>query len=379
MMDSPFYGRSYWNVPSSSRTRPHSHNSPSVRVIPVHYVGSEQRPSRSDSAVKIQKVFRGFLVRKSFKKIAEIRSEVEEIEKRISKEETIGSIGRDSKERLRINEMLMSLLFRLDSVRGVDSGVRDCRKTVIKKVIALQEFLDAVVSSNNKNGQIIEDDVVDNVGKVVEAVDQNQEDGENHDDSMPEETEVVEYKEIVKSREEVEDKETVTISIDDRKDREVVEDYDAMPTVSDCPEESVGTSQTESQADSSANPETLIEACEEDDNSQLKHENNAIETNKAENKEVNVKENSGAGEDNTRNRELLERMMEDNEKMMDMMAQLFERNEMQTRMLSSLSQRVEQLERAFMCERLRRKKKRQAAATVDGCQTSPDNKKCGKR
>ena len=52
---------------------------------------------------------------------------------------------KDPKERLRVNEMLMSLLFRLDSVRGIDLGVRDCRKSVIKRAIALQEFLDSIV------------------------------------------------------------------------------------------------------------------------------------------------------------------------------------------------------------------------------------------
>lgn len=61
-------------------------------------------------------------------------------------------------------------------------------------------------------------------------------------------------------------------------------------------------------------------------------------------------------------RSQLEKMVEDNEKMMEMMAQLFQRNEMQTRLLTSLSQRVEQLERAFACNKLRRKKKRNVDA-----------------
>ncbi|KAM2980328.1 hypothetical protein FF2_011780 [Malus domestica] len=64
-------------------------------------------------------------------------------------------------------------------------------------------------------------------------------------------------------------------------------------------------------------------------------------------------------------RELLERVAEDNAKMMGMMEELFEKNQMQTRMLSSLSQRVEQLERALVCERLRRRKRRHAAGTAD--------------
>ena len=65
-------------------------------------------------------------------------------------------------------------------------------------------------------------------------------------------------------------------------------------------------------------------------------------------------------------------MIEENEKLMGPMTKLYEKNETQTRLLCSLSQRVEQLERVFMCEKLR-KNKRQAAA---GHEASPDPKKC---
>lgn len=78
------------------------------------------------------------------KRIAAIKREVDEVEWRISKEEIVDLIRRDPKERLKVNETLMSLLFRLDSVRGVNSGVRDCRKSVIKRAIALQEKVDAI-------------------------------------------------------------------------------------------------------------------------------------------------------------------------------------------------------------------------------------------
>lgn len=369
MMDNPFHGRSYWNL--LSRSRPRSPYAPSVREIPVQYVGSEEKqPSRSNSAVKIQKVFRAFLVRKSVKKIKEIRGEVEEIEKQISTGETIDLIARDSQERLKFNEMLMSLLFRLDSIRGVDSGVRDCRKAVIKKAIALQEFLDAAFSSNNsRNDQNGEDENV--VGAVDEQnpsaeVECTEEDGER--------TEALDEKETVENQNEVGDEENVENQNDDGEAQKVVEDYDdVMPSVSNGPEpeENVETGQTESQADSSANPE-------EDENSSRKQENNSVESGEV---EENVKQSGGEGarDVNLKNKELLERMMEDNERMMELMEQLFERNEMQTRLLSALSQRVDQLERAFVRERLRRKKKRNAAGTVDGCETSSDNKKCGKR
>ena len=80
------------------------------------------------------------------KKIAAIRREVDEVERQILREKALESMKKDPKKRLRLNETLMSLLFRLDSVRGVSSGVRNCRKSVIKRAIALQEFLDSIVT-----------------------------------------------------------------------------------------------------------------------------------------------------------------------------------------------------------------------------------------
>ncbi|KAM0962233.1 hypothetical protein ACFX13_021817 [Malus domestica] len=137
-------------VPVQRRADP----SPKVVSIPVHYVGSER--SRSDSALKIQKAFRGFMVRKSVRKIAAIRVEVGEIEKRTSKREAVELMRRDAKERLRVNETLMNLLLKLDSVKGVDSGVRDLRRAVIKKAIALQERVDSAVAEIPQIDQTLE-------------------------------------------------------------------------------------------------------------------------------------------------------------------------------------------------------------------------------
>ena len=145
--------------------------------IPVQFVGSGRGGSESDSsALKIQKVFRGFLVRKSVKKIAAIRREVDEVERRITREEALESMKNDPKERLRVNETLMSLLFRLDSVRGIDSGVRDCRKSVIKRAIALQEFLDSIVADGQTltlGGEVDEasdsSEIGEKEGKVSES------------------------------------------------------------------------------------------------------------------------------------------------------------------------------------------------------------------
>ena len=83
---------------------------------------------------------------------------------------------KDPKERLRVNEMLMSLLFRLDSVRGIDSGVRDCQKSVIKRAIALQEFLDSIVADGQTltlGGEVDEasdsSEIEEKEGKVSES------------------------------------------------------------------------------------------------------------------------------------------------------------------------------------------------------------------
>ncbi|KAF8406859.1 hypothetical protein HHK36_005980 [Tetracentron sinense] len=80
------------------------------------------------------------------KKIVGIGSEVDEIERRLSQREMVDLIRRVGKERLKVNEVLMDLLFRLDSVNRVDSGVRGCWKAMIRKAIALQERVDAIVT-----------------------------------------------------------------------------------------------------------------------------------------------------------------------------------------------------------------------------------------
>ena len=115
-------------------------------------------------------------MRKSVKKIATIRREVNEVERRISREEALELMKKDPKERLRVNEMLMSLLFRLDSVRGIDSGVRDCQKSVIKRAIALQEFLDSIIADGQTitlGGEVNEasdsSEIEEKEGKVSES------------------------------------------------------------------------------------------------------------------------------------------------------------------------------------------------------------------
>ncbi|KAK7855051.1 BAG family molecular chaperone regulator 5, mitochondrial [Quercus suber] len=108
------------------------------------------------------------------KKIAAIRREVDEVERRISREEALESMKKDPKERLRVNEMLMSLLFRLDPVRGIYSGLGIT--SVIKRAIALQEFLDSIVADGQTltlGGEVDEasdsSEIEEKEGKVSES------------------------------------------------------------------------------------------------------------------------------------------------------------------------------------------------------------------
>uniref|UniRef100_A0A6N2K9W7 BAG domain-containing protein n=1 Tax=Salix viminalis TaxID=40686 RepID=A0A6N2K9W7_SALVM len=393
-MDTPFY-RIPRNYPSSSPQIPVHHRATTalpkkVVSIPVRYVGSER--SRSESAIKIQKVLRGFLVRKCMKKILATKRQVDEMEKRILMKETVDVVRRDQKGEL-------------DSVRGVDFGVRDCRKAVIKKAIALQEIVDSIDAAA-PNGDDTDDSVapvgekgVDETvegeeenGIVANAVDELQNsaaeseavvsmladsreageefngalenvemccEGERNvecDGDVP--TSMSDYCEPERVLEVVNE----TVELKEAENDETAcqgEDGDLEKQVDkdgDC----VGTRQTESQTDSSA---SLSEGDDEED----EEDSGGVEIEKKGDK-GEVKSN----DEITRSKELLEKMVEDNERMMGLMAELFERNEMQTRLLSSLSHRVEQLERAYICDQLRRrKKKRNAAGLVDSLESTP--------
>jgi len=254
----------YYRVPSK------------VVSIPVHFVGSER--SRIESAIKIQRMLRGFLVRNAMKKIGAMRVELERIESGIRVE----VLRREEKERVRVIETIMNLLLRLDSVRVLHySGLRECRKSVIKKAIAVQEMLDEMSVLGSEDCLVKEEE--------CNAMDEEGKEGE--------------------------------ITCEEQKEEEKIE--------------------------------ALRNEDDEEGKSLVKGD---CETEEGDEKKKKKKEM------------LLEKLVEDNQKMMEMMTQLFQRNETETTLLNSLSQRVEQIERAFVSEKLRSKKKKSKAK-----QTRPKN------
>ncbi|KAK8527265.1 hypothetical protein V6N12_054485 [Hibiscus sabdariffa] len=209
----------------------------------------------------------------------------------------------------------MSLLFKLDSVRGVDSCVRDLRKSVIKRAIALQEMVDdAIINSGEQSV---------NSGNA-EVVDQVQVQGQDMVDSSDDCNRTLESENLEETSNDAE-------SVPNLNEQEGTEDV----TDEGNEEKTRETRQNESQTDQ----ENAVEE-EEPDKEKEGRGMNRIS-----------KEESGR-------KEMVERIMEDNEKMMRLMEALTARNEMQTGMLRALAQRVEQLEKAFLCDKLRRKKRR---------------------
>lgn len=284
--------------------------------IPVQFIGSEP-VDRAGSAEKIQKVFRGFFVRKCLKKVEDVRVQVDEIEEKISRSEVVELLRTDGREKLRMNEALMSLLLKLDSICGVDFGVRGCRKAVIRKVIALQERIDAIVAADLERNCEIDDDVTE-IGVSVDTENPIKPD---HPSGLGDCVECGENLDNVCSGQGNDD------------------NHDGETEIID-----VGVDWEMKASESSGDNLDLKNDCE-----------------------VNVEKQGNGLDDNRRNRELLEKMMEDSEKMTKLMSDLYERNEMQTKMLNALTQRVEMLEKAFLCDRLRKKKKNNKSKTSTTC------------
>ncbi|KAK9061687.1 hypothetical protein SSX86_018870 [Deinandra increscens subsp. villosa] len=322
MMNSPFF-RNYSNQqpPRSSRSVPvqqtqqRSPAPPKVVSVPIHFVSSDQPRTtvsmlKDSAALKIQKVFRGFVVRKSVRKIASIGNEVSETERRIDDIETVNLIRRDAKERLRVNETLMSLLFKLDSIRGVDCGIRDLRKAVTRKAIALQEKVDSIAQFDHQTL----DSPVNDSGEIDPCTSTSEEQVTNASDSVGEtvvNSEAIEVdednsfaKEVVK--EVVKDSNPVNAA-------DVIGDVEAMETCA---------------------PVNLTEVGEKDGDLEKHKEGDC-----------------GRKDDEKGNREILENLVDDNKKMRKVMGEISERNEMQTRMINSLSRRVEQLEKALVARK----------------------------
>ncbi|XP_028755307.1 BAG family molecular chaperone regulator 5, mitochondrial [Neltuma alba] len=124
----------------NERSAPHnSHNSTQVPVRPCL--------SQPDAAIKIQSAYRSHRIRALYRRIASVDSEADHLQRLIQRQDTVDAVRSNELEKLKMNEALMALLLRLDSVPGIDPTVREARRKVSRRIVGLQEILDSVCES----------------------------------------------------------------------------------------------------------------------------------------------------------------------------------------------------------------------------------------
>ncbi|KAJ8759768.1 hypothetical protein K2173_009869 [Erythroxylum novogranatense] len=120
------------------------------QIAPTHrtlQVPISNPQSEDSAAAKIQSSYRAHRIRKLYRTISSVNSEADELQRQIQRQETVDALRSSERERLRMNEALMRLLLRLDSVPGVDPAVREARRKVSRRIVGLQEILDGVCGS----------------------------------------------------------------------------------------------------------------------------------------------------------------------------------------------------------------------------------------
>ncbi|XP_073279615.1 BAG family molecular chaperone regulator 5, mitochondrial-like [Primulina huaijiensis] len=125
---------------------------PASEPIPVTvHIPLKSPLPESSAAVRIQSAYRSHMVRTLVRKIAAVDSEAKYWQRIIQRQDTVDSVRTSERERIKINEALMGLLFSLDSVPGIDPNVRELRRHVSRRIVGLQEILDAVTDSRVEN------------------------------------------------------------------------------------------------------------------------------------------------------------------------------------------------------------------------------------
>ncbi|GFP99155.1 bag family molecular chaperone regulator 5 mitochondrial, partial [Phtheirospermum japonicum] len=97
-------------------------------------------------------------------------SEANHWQRLIQRQETVDAVRTSQREQIKMNEALMGLLFRLDSVPGLDPNVRELRRHVSRKIVGLQEILDAVSDTRVEHWDGFLRDWDDIVAKIEKQV-----------------------------------------------------------------------------------------------------------------------------------------------------------------------------------------------------------------
>ncbi|XP_059309375.1 BAG family molecular chaperone regulator 5, mitochondrial [Lycium ferocissimum] len=144
-------------------------STPKVIQIPIQSPPVDE-PAKNNAAIKIQSAYRSHIIRTLVKKISAVNSEANYLQRLIQRQDTVDAVRSSERERIRMNEALMGLLLRLDSVPGVDPRVRELRREVSRRIVGLQEILDAVSDTKIQNwdGFLMDwDDVIERMEMEV--------------------------------------------------------------------------------------------------------------------------------------------------------------------------------------------------------------------
>ncbi|XP_054779041.1 BAG family molecular chaperone regulator 5, mitochondrial [Prosopis cineraria] len=137
---SSFTTATYTTHNNDLSTPRNSHNSNQVPVV-------RPRLSPSNAALKIQSAYRSHRIRVLYRRIAAVDSEADRLQRLIQRQDTVDAVRSNELEKLKMNEALMALLLRLDSVPGINPTVREARRKVSRRIVGLQEILDSVCES----------------------------------------------------------------------------------------------------------------------------------------------------------------------------------------------------------------------------------------
>ncbi|KAJ6801460.1 uncharacterized protein M6B38_198000 [Iris pallida] len=343
--------------------------SPKVVSIPVRFVESAAELNRRHSAaVKIQRHLRGLLVRRKVEAVRRIEVDVDEIERRIQRD--LDLLLGEEKERIRTNEMLMALLLRLDSVRGV----REYRKKVIRRVILLQETVDSLSAAakpedtgekpledtevqpeTDRDRELPEETLINQELEINETLETSPEEISSVPDrGTPEETLENQEEAAVRFQEPQENTRDEGMKDQELAKEEVKTGFFVVEPM-ESQEERTGEDQEEIPVKEIVVVDEMASLMEGDDECSMIEE--ALEKDEpALKRERTEKENS----EELGLKSVMERMVEENQTLKSMVAELCERSSLQCQLMGGLAKRVAQLEKTVQAMEKRKKKKRES-------------------
>lgn len=130
---------------TTARRRPSGASKRSPDTFEIEVTGPDspaipkkRAPSAEEAAVRVQAAARGHMARKMVREVRAVEREAEAVAARVAAEAE--ALRGDTRARIGLGEELMRLLLRLDGVRGA----REYRRRVTKRVLALQDAVDAL-------------------------------------------------------------------------------------------------------------------------------------------------------------------------------------------------------------------------------------------